>query len=137
MEAAFYHSEISLLMNTCTALATLIPVEQKREEDKQPCTRPLKNLDRTVKEIHETAQKALIEKSTAIQKNLNTRTDEKESPSHAIRTCASCHLTPIISDKAADSTLKTCSRCKNVFYCCKECQTRDWPQHKKVCRKVL
>jgi hypothetical protein len=32
--------------------------------------------------------------------------------------------------------LKLCSRCKIVSYCSKECQMKDWPDHKKHC-KVL
>ena len=31
--------------------------------------------------------------------------------------------------------VKRCSRCKNVFYCSRECQVRDWPNHKPFCKK--
>jgi hypothetical protein len=31
-------------------------------------------------------------------------------------------------------TLRPCSVCKTAEYCCKECQTEDWKEHKKVCR---
>jgi len=30
--------------------------------------------------------------------------------------------------------LKSCSRCKVVAYCSKECQGQDWSRHKKVCQ---
>ena len=36
---------------------------------------------------------------------------------------------------APDSSAKC--PCKQVQYCCKECQVADWPFHKKVCRARL
>ena len=33
-------------------------------------------------------------------------------------------------------TLKSCSRCRRVEYCSKECQAAAWPEHKKVCVKT-
>jgi len=32
-----------------------------------------------------------------------------------------------------EATLR-CSRCKNIWYCCKECQVKHWPIHKKQCK---
>lgn len=34
------------------------------------------------------------------------------------------------------SMLKCCGRCKRVYYCSKECQTRHWPEHKCMCRAM-
>ncbi|KAF7325536.1 SET domain-containing protein [Mycena kentingensis (nom. inval.)] len=31
------------------------------------------------------------------------------------------------------SELKRCARCKDVWYCSSECQTRDWKEHKRTC----
>jgi hypothetical protein len=31
-------------------------------------------------------------------------------------------------------TLNACSRCREAKYCCRECQTADWQQHKLTCR---
>jgi hypothetical protein len=35
-----------------------------------------------------------------------------------------------------ERALQACSRCKNVKYCCKECQVKDWKSHKAVCVAV-
>jgi hypothetical protein len=33
------------------------------------------------------------------------------------------------------NTSKKCAGCKEVHYCSRECQTKDWSKHKKVCTK--
>lgn len=41
--------------------------------------------------------------------------------------CEKCWAT------APTTKLKKCSRCKDVSYCCRECQLNDWKEHKEVC----
>uniref|UniRef100_A0A0R3S6I2 Ubiquitin carboxyl-terminal hydrolase n=1 Tax=Elaeophora elaphi TaxID=1147741 RepID=A0A0R3S6I2_9BILA len=36
--------------------------------------------------------------------------------------------------QATDVKLKTCERCYDAFYCNRECQVADWPDHKTSCR---
>lgn len=31
--------------------------------------------------------------------------------------------------------MPTCSRCRTMLYCSKECQKKDWPSHKLTCNK--
>lgn len=50
-----------------------------------------------------------------------------EQTSKTVDVCAS----PTCSKGGA----KSCSRCKLVKYCGRECQVSDWRRHKKVCRK--
>lgn len=47
-------------------------------------------------------------------------------------TCMSCGITK--QDLKKDNTeLKKCSRCKFVYYCCNECQSKNWMYHKSFC----
>lgn len=32
---------------------------------------------------------------------------------------------------------RTCSRCKVAYYCCRDCQTAHWQQHKRPCKQHL
>ena len=41
--------------------------------------------------------------------------------------------------KKVEDTLgdySSCSACKSVFYCSRECQKGDWKMHKKVCQSL-
>jgi hypothetical protein len=33
--------------------------------------------------------------------------------------------------------MKRCSVCKNIYYCSKNCQNKDWGSHKKICNKKI
>ena len=43
--------------------------------------------------------------------------------------CHACGTSPVSGSK-----LQACSRCKKGWYCNRDCQAADWPQHKAVCK---
>ncbi|ETN63118.1 zinc finger MYND domain-containing protein 10 [Anopheles darlingi] len=49
-----------------------------------------------------------------------------EGNAGAIKVCGSC----------GSSAIKKCSKCLNVYYCSRECQVRDWPEHKELCHQL-
>lgn len=52
----------------------------------------------------------------------------EDNADHKQRLCASClRMLP---------NLEYCAGCKKVFYCCKDCQKKDWPLHKSYCKQV-
>ena len=40
--------------------------------------------------------------------------------------CGNCEASP----RANSPPFNSCGACKQISYCCKECQTVDWPRHK-------
>uniref|UniRef100_A0A8C6WJ66 MSS51 mitochondrial translational activator n=1 Tax=Neogobius melanostomus TaxID=47308 RepID=A0A8C6WJ66_9GOBI len=46
--------------------------------------------------------------------------------------CTGCNSLP--EHLREGQSLKRCVKCLNVYYCTKECQTKNWPVHKKVCK---
>jgi len=45
-------------------------------------------------------------------------------------------LNPMCENKCGKSADMICGRCSVVAYCSKECQTADWPTHKRECKEL-
>ena len=54
--------------------------------------------------------------------------DSTSGDNNSMSTCAAC-------GKAGDN-LKTCTSCKQVKYCNRDCQKLHWPKHKKECKQI-
>lgn len=63
-----------------------------------------------------------IRKASSVQSSL---TGNFKASSGSIPICAFC-------SKHSD-TLQTCGACKKAVYCNRECQRKDWNEHKKIC----
>ncbi|KAJ7301889.1 hypothetical protein DFH08DRAFT_94828 [Mycena albidolilacea] len=58
--------------------------------------------------------------------------DIRNIRSHILQTfCSTC----MMSEKDLGQQLRTCGKCHTVWYCSKECQTQNWPDHKPTCRE--
>ena len=38
--------------------------------------------------------------------------------------------------KLSNSKIKICSGCNKIYYCNRECQKRDWKNHKAICKTI-
>ena len=53
------------------------------------------------------------------------------------RWCNNCLRVQQKNDKKDDAGYDWCSKCKQVFYCSRECQLLHWPVHKPECKKIV
>lgn len=77
-------------------------------------------LNKCQDEIVEMAKRLNIAYNMEYLENLENR-DREEINSHL---CGHC-------GKSAD---KKCFKCKLIYYCCRDCQVNDWPNHKLQCQ---
>jgi len=59
------------------------------------------------------------------KKAMEIRVDPTESSE-----CSFCQTIAVYPDKH-----QTCSRCRNAWYCSKDCQLKDWKSHKEACKE--
>lgn len=108
----------------------LIAMEKRKEN--------LENFKKTEQtEDPKTAEQELNKINAAVGK-LSTEyiTSQKVFSRRVVMQCKCCLKTQLeIKEANPNSTMQKCSRCRSVIYCSKECQAKDWNNHKKVCHE--
>jgi hypothetical protein len=66
--------------------------------------------------IYTCSEKCKLDKMKSMRKETETRM--------ICKVCGNCC-----------ENMKKCSKCKKTYYCSRECQINDWPEHKKICNE--
>jgi hypothetical protein len=133
MTSSIYHEFLGI-MRDCQEILSTNPNQHEREEDLHYCEKAMRSLRLDHKKTKAAAEKALSGDQTAVIERLEETIKKAQHGLQKLEQhCSFCNQTALESNKTTDPTLKVCSRCKKVFYCSKECQRLDWPNHKKVC----
>jgi len=59
----------------------------------------------------------------------------KKQENKMLSRCANCYVTDTDHKAEEGKALLKCTSCKQIAYCSRDCQMKDWKEHKKVCQK--
>ena len=63
------------------------------------------------------------------------KTDESKHSANKMKSvsvgCSYCKTQPESTDK--NDAFQKCSKCRVAYYCSRDCQAADWPEHKFLC----
>jgi hypothetical protein len=106
------------------AKQNIIPGLEKKRSKKYPqAAAIIEILKKNVGTQNTSKTSTATSKETKVDTNQST-TNESSSSTSTKRTCANC---------IKETDLQKCGRCKAIFYCSRECQTKHWSIHKTTC----
>ncbi|KAK8821137.1 hypothetical protein WA538_005766 [Blastocystis sp. DL] len=97
-----------------------VPHHSWKSQDKEGVARVVEDMECVMWSNMDTSKRRTTER--VIEESVIINKDEQD-------TCAFCH-----KSKSANSIpLYLCSRCRTVSYCSRDCQVKDWKNHKTFC----
>lgn len=116
LEAFPNHVHKSLTAFICAKIMSMEENADVTEKHKNALV--LKYLDKAEEFLDGDTNSPAFEEIQLLRKEINT-------PKHSCKVCS--------KSESSSKSLLRCSRCRKVRYCGKECQKKDWPEHKKIC----
>jgi hypothetical protein len=113
--------------------ATTVPDSITTEEVKELLREEIRQLEG---EENATTAQHTIYQSNHEQCEKQLHVSSTENIVHSESTGALCCYTCSKQENELAGRLRKCTRCSKAFYCDQQCQTKDWPHHKRLCRAL-